>query len=65
MFEIRSFMLVQRWFVGNNSLHDGEEELLKVRDFMVDPTLVHLLVLKWIHVKKKLLVREYLLGEDR
>ena len=58
-------MLVPRWFVGNNSLHDGEEELLKVRDFMVDPTLVHLLVLKWIHVKKKLLVREYLLGEDR
>ena len=54
MFEIRSFMLVPRWFVGNNSLHDGEEELLKVRDFMVDPTLVYLLVLKWIHVKKNI-----------
>ena len=51
MIEIRSFMLVPRWFVGNNSLHDGEEELLKVRDFTVDPTLVHLLVLKWIHAK--------------
>ena len=56
MIEIRSFMLVPRWFVGNNSSHDGDEELLKVRDVTVDPTLVYLLVLKWIHVKK-ILVR--------